>query len=76
LAAQLGHTTGLAEERHRLNCEGLYDTAERRLLSDQWFDMVPEIPRRAKPGRYTLTWELDPPFRTARASAALEITSR
>jgi hypothetical protein len=37
---------GVAEERHRLNCEGLYDTAERRLLADQWFDMVLDIPQR------------------------------
>jgi uncharacterized protein DUF4232 len=65
---------GVSEERHRLNCEGLYDTLERRLLFDQWFDMVLRVPRSAKPGRWKLTWELDPPFGRARASADIEIT--
>jgi hypothetical protein len=49
---------GVAEERHRLNCAAVYDE---RFLADQWFDMVLGVPRGAKPGRRTLTWELDPP---------------
>ena len=62
--------SGVAEERHRLNCEGLYYSG---LLADQWFDMVLRVPRNAKPGRRTLTWELDPPFGRARASREIEV---
>jgi hypothetical protein len=65
---------GLAEERHRLNCDGLYDSAPRRLLFDQWFDMVLRVPRDTKPGRRALTWKLDPPFGSARASREVEVT--
>lgn len=67
---------GGAEERHRLNCDGLYDSAQRRLLLfDQWFDMSLRVPRDAKPGPRTLTWALDPPFGRARASTDIEVAS-
>jgi hypothetical protein len=67
---------GVAEERHVLNCAAIDDIPERRLLMDQWFEMVMRVPRTATPGPTTLTWQLDPPFHRARASAAVEVIRR
>jgi hypothetical protein len=67
------HLVGVTEERHLLNCNALERAPEYQILWDQWFDMVLRVPRYAKPGRRTLTWELDPPFGRARASLEIEI---
>jgi hypothetical protein len=67
---------GVAEERHVLNCAAIDDVPERRLLTDQWFEMVLRVPRTATPGPTTLRWQLDPPFQRARVSASMEVIRR
>ena len=64
---------GVSEERHLLNCGAVEDFAERQVLVDQWFDMVLRVPKGAPAGRHALIWELDPPFRTAKASTVVEV---
>lgn len=60
-------------ERHRLNCAAIDDFPERLQLGSRWFDMAMSVPATAPKGDQFLTWELDPPFRTATTTRSIRI---